>query len=90
MSDEDWYEADAATMAQHISLEAPKTEYAQSRHSEESQFGKVANHWIEQIDSMDLGQAMASEFMDVQKTQAEINRLEKQVEAESNSWELAE
>ena len=39
---------------------------------------------------MDLGQAMASEFMDVQKSQAEINRLEKQVQAESNSWELAE
>ena len=77
MSEEDWFNADAAEMAQHISLDGPKTEYAQQRHTEEGEFGKTANHWIEQIDSMDLGQAMASEFMDVQKSQAEINRLEK-------------
>ena len=45
--EDDWFDKDAEEMAQHISLEGPKTEYAQDRKSEEAQFGKLANHWIE-------------------------------------------
>lgn len=47
MSDEDWENADAETMSQHISLEGPKTEWAQEKHTEADGLGKVANHWME-------------------------------------------
>ena len=49
----------------------------------------MTNHWIDQIDSMDpnISQDLTSEYMNVQKTNAEIHRLEAKVEAESHGFE---
>ena len=78
--------------AQHVSLDGPKTEYAIERDLEKSSADKMTNHWIDTFDQMDpnLSQDMTSEYVNVQKTQAEIRRLEKKIQAESNGFEHLE
>ena len=91
-SEDDWANKSAEEMAQKISLDPPKTEYAKQRESEKNSVDKMTNHWMETIDSMDpnLSSDMTSEYINVQKTQAEIKRLERKIEAESKGFEHLE
>ncbi len=65
-------------MAQSISLEGPKTQFALEVENDRKTVDKMTTHWIDQIDQMDpnLSSDMTSEYISVQKTQAEIKRLE--------------
>ena len=53
---------------------------------------KLAEHVIENIDNVDpeLSQDVTREYNDIQKTEAAVQRLEKKVEMERNSFEHAE
>ena len=54
MSYDEWFNASAETMAQHISLNPPATEYErEAKHEKASIVDKTANHMIEQIDEID-------------------------------------
>ena len=76
-------------MSKHISLDGPKPEYAKERLTEVDSADKMAARWMDQIDQMDptIGQDMTNEFMNVQKMQGQINRLEKKVEEESHGFD---
>ena len=72
MSDEDWFNADAGTMAQHISIGAPMTNFEKETKTirNDMDTDKMSSFWLDRIDAMDpiLSQDLTSEFMDVQKT----------------------
>jgi len=92
MSDDDWENASVDQMAEHISLEGPKTEYAKETNSFRKNADKLQNFWLDRIDSMDpsLGQDLTSAFMDTQKTTARIKLLEQKVENESHGFDKIE
>ena len=77
-------------MAKHISLNAPKTEFEKETRAIRKTMDPSAmtNFWMDRIDAMDpeLGQDLTSEFMDVQKTQVQIKRLQEKIEAERGDW----
>ena len=87
--DTDWMNKSAEELSKHVSLEAPKTEFATDREKLEKSTDKMTRHWIERIDDMDpnLSQDMTSEYLNVQKTAAQIKRLEAKVEMESHGFE---
>lgn len=89
MSDDDWVEASPEVMAQHISLEGPKTDYAKEVNPFRKNADRLQNFWLDRIDSMDpnLGQDVTSAFMDTEKTTARIKLLERKVEEESHGFE---
>lgn len=70
MSEYEWAEATPEEMAQHISLEGPKTDYAKEVNPFRKDADRLQNFWLDRIDSMDpsLGQDVTSAFMDTQKT----------------------
>lgn len=76
-------------MAQHISLDGPKTEYQKEVNPYRKNVDKLQEFWLDRIDSMDpaLGQDVTSAFMDTEKTAARIKYLEKKVEAESQGFD---
>ena len=88
MSDEEWFDADAQTMAQHISLGEPQTDFAKIAKVERNTTDKLTNFWLDRIDSMDptVSQDLTSEFMNVQKTEKEIKKLEAKIAAEEHDW----
>jgi len=92
MSDDDWENASVDQMAEHISLEGPKTEYAKETNSFRKNADKLQNFWLDRIDSMDptLGQDLTSAFTDTQKTTARIKLLEQKVENESHGFDKIE
>ena len=92
MFDDDWENASVDQMAEHISLEGPKTEYAKETNSFRKNADKLQNFWLDRIDSMDpsLGQDLTSAFMDTQKTTARIKLLEQKVENESHGFDKIE
>ena len=50
MSYEDWFNADADTMAAHISLNPAPTEYERENHNEKKEVlgvDRTAGHWME-------------------------------------------
>ena len=89
MTDEEWLNASPEKMAQHISLDGPKTDYQKEVSSFRKNADKLQEFWLDRIDSMDpaLGQDVTSAFMDTQKTAARIKFLEKKVEAESQGFD---
>ena len=89
MSEEEWFDASPEKMAQHISLDGPKTDYQKEVSSFRKNADKLQEFWLDRIDSMDpaLGQDVTSAFMDTQKTAARIKFLEKKVEAESQGFD---
>ena len=92
MSEEQWANASPEQMAEHISLEGPKTDFAKETNNFRKNADKLQNFWLDRIDSMDpnLGQDLTSAFMDTQKTSARIKMLEAKVEAESHGFENVE
>ena len=75
----------ANSLAQHVTLDgASKTEYFTEQEKLEQNTDKATRHLMDKIDSMDpaLAQEMSSEFMNVQKAQAQINVLEAKVARE--------
>lgn len=92
MSDDDWENASVDQMAEHISLEGPKTEYAKETNSFRKDADKLQNFWLDRIDAMDpsLGQDLTSAFTDTQKTTARIKLLEQKVENESHGFDKIE
>ena len=74
MDEEFWVTASASQMAQHISLNGPKTQFAQEKelgiNSGEKTQDKMTRHYMDQIDNMapGLSDEMTSEYMAVQKT----------------------
>ena len=92
MSDYQWENASPEVMAQHISLEGPKTEYESEVSGFRKNADRLQNFWLDRIDSMDpsLGQDVTSAFMDTEKTSARIKYLEKKVEEESHGFENVE
>lgn len=87
----DWQEKQAQEFAAKIDTEGPKTQYAQD-HTFEEKTNKIENHLLERIDMIDpsLSADLTREFMDVQKTQNAIKRLEARVEAESHGFDQIE
>ena len=55
MSDEEWFNADASTMAQHISIGAPLTEFEKETRAIRKGMDpdKMTNFWLDRIDAMD-------------------------------------
>ena len=78
-----------AQMAEHVSLGAPKTDFANERDTVREKGDKLTNFWMDRIDSEDptLGNDMTSEFMNVAKMKGRIDILEKKVEAESHGYD---
>ena len=66
MSEMEWMNASPEQMAQHISLEGPKTEYQKEVTPFRKDADKLQEFWLDRIDSMDpgLGQDVTSAFMD--------------------------
>ena len=87
MDDEFWVNASPLEMAQHISMQPKLTSFAQERVSGTTD--KMTNRYMDQLDTLDpnLTQDMTSEYMNVQKTQNMIARLEKKVEIEKVGFE---
>lgn len=85
-------DASPEQMAEHISLEGPKTDYAKETNSFRKNADRLQNFWLDRIDSMDpnIGQDITSAFMDTEKTSARIKMLERKVEAESHGFENVE
>ena len=85
-------DASPEQMAEHISLEGPKTDYAKETNSFRKNADRLQNFWLDRIDSMDpnIGQDITSAFMDTEKTSARIKLLERKVEAESHGFENVE
>lgn len=92
MSDQQWYNASPEEMAEHISIEGPKTEYEKETNTFRKNADRLQNFWLDRIDSMDpnLGQDVTSAFMDTEKTTARIKMLERKVEEESHGFENVE
>ena len=89
MSEMEWAMASPEEMANHISLDGPKTDYQKEGSSFRKDADKLQNFWLDRIDSMDpnLGQDVTSAFMDTEKTAARIKFLEKKVEEESHGFD---
>ena len=81
---------DADEMAKHISLNAPKTDFEKESKALRKNMdpNAMTDFWMDRIDSMDpeLGQDLTEEFMDVQKTQGQIKRLEAKIESERGDY----
>ena len=89
--DKDWQDKQAQEFAKIIDTEPPKTDYVKEKTFEEKT-NSIENHLLERIDMIDpsLSADLTREYMDVQKTEAAIARLEKKVQEESQGFDTIE
>ena len=87
MDDDFWVNASPLEMAQHISMNPKLTNFAEERVSGTTD--KMTNRYMDQLDTLDpnLSQDMTSEYMNVQKTQSMIQKLEKKCDMEKVGFE---